>query len=155
MGFIPNNPVGGTVVSQASTLFDTGISLGTDFGYDTQYEGDFINIEGLPNVVISAVGSADGQSPEYPDANVGSLMVEVVAGYGNSGVFEAGQQITQTVVKSFTVAQTDIQTYVPPSLYEQLYIPAPLVKFNVYFLPNDRSVAGNFGKIYIRLVASA
>ena len=154
MSFIPQNPVGGTVVSQGSALFEIGVSIGTDFGYDTEYISDFLNVEGLPNLVLSAQGSADGNAPEYPDANVGSLRVTLESAYGNSGVFEAGLSPTIQTVKEYVVAQTNTQTYTSPPLYERVFVPAALVRFKVNFLPQD-VVAGNFGKLYIRIVASA
>ena len=155
MPFVPNNPVGNTSMSQSTVLVDAGVSIGVDFGYTTQYVSEFINIEGLPNIALSAQGSADGNAPDYPDANVGSLLITIISAYGNSGVFEAGNAPTEQVVAEFTVAQTSNQVYVSPPLYEKLFVPAPLIRFEVSFFPNESSVAGNFGKCYVRIVASS
>lgn len=154
MSFIPNNSSGNAVVSDASVFFEKAVVISGAFGIPSTYTSDFIRIQGLPNIALTANGSADGSSPDYPDSTVGSALVTLEIASGNSGEFESGIGLSSQKLGEWLCPLTDSATFDVPTLYQFVQCSAKFIRIKVNFLPNQIS-ATTVAKLYVRLHASA
>jgi hypothetical protein len=153
MAFIPNNSTGTNVVSKGTLFFEKAVMLGTVFGFDSEYVSDWIRIQGMPNIAISANGTADGNTITYPLSTIGQVIVKLEIASGNAGEFEAGVALSSQKIGEWTCPLTDTATFDVPTLYQVVEIPTKFVRV-VVTIPTGTPV-NNYAKLYVRLHASA
>jgi len=154
MAFIPNNSTGNDVVSKGNLFFEKAVEIDGVFGgFPVQYVSDWLRIQGMPNVALTAQGTADGNAVTYPQSTVGSVIITLEIATGNAGEFEAGLALSSQKIGEWTCPLTNVSTFDVPALYQFIQIPAKFIRFKVSFLPNQAT--GNYAKLYVRLHASA
>lgn len=155
MSFIPNNSSGNLVVSDANVFFEKGVGIDGTFGtFPSEYISEWIRIQGLPNIALTANGTSDGNAPTYPDSTVGSVIVTLEIASGNSGEFESGIGLSFQKLGEWLCPLTDTATFDVPTLYQFVQCSAKFVRIKVNFLPNQISPTA-VAKLYVRLHASA
>jgi len=153
MAFIPNNSIGGEIVSKSTFFFEKALSLGVGFGLDQTYISDWLQVQGMPNIVLSANGTDDGNNLIYPDSTIGQVIVTLEIASGNAGFFEAGIGLSSQKIGEWTCPLTDSQTFDVPVLYQVVQVPTKFVRIKVT-IPSGTPV-NNYAKLYVRLHASA
>jgi hypothetical protein len=153
MAFIPNNSIGGNVVSKGTFFFEKALSLGVGFGLDQTFTSDWFQIQGMPNIALSANGTADGNNVDYPDSTIGQVIVRLEIASGNAGEFEAGQALSGQKIGEWTCPMTDDQTFDVPVLYQVVQVPTKYVRI-IVSIPSG-TLVNNYAKLYVRLHASA
>ena len=153
MAFIPNNSTGTNVVSKGTLFFEQAIMLGTVFGFNTEYVSDWLRIQGMPNIVVSGNGTADGNAPTYPDSTIGQVIVRLEIASGNAGAFEPGLALSGQKIGEWTCPLTASGTFDQPTLYQVVTVPTKFVRV-VVSIPSGTPV-NNYAKLYLRVQSSA
>ncbi len=153
MAFIPNNSTGTNVVSKGTLFFEKAVMLGTVFGFTTEYISDWMRVQGMPNIALSANGTSDGNAPTYPDSTIGQVIVRLEIASGNAGEFEAGQSLSGQKIGEWTCPLTNDANFDVPTLYQFVQVPTKFIRV-VVTIPSGTPV-DNYAKLYVRLHTSA
>ena len=156
MAYLPNNSVSSTTTSSGIVTFEDGVIITNDATYhqfSSQYNSEWVRIQGLPKLTIQCEGTANGNAPTYPDSNVGNVRITIYVANNNSGEFEGDSSLNKIKIGEFLVAMTSTAAYDLPALYQEFYsVNAKFCRVKVDFLPNPP--VNSVGKLYLRISAS-